>query len=106
MNRRRSVGSVLLIFLQVAVCSTFVASPAHAQSEDQVKAAFLFNFARYVEWPSSAFASGGDPIRIKISLGSISNWCVDPHPGIIDQIIESGFAPICQGLFQLCFEGG
>jgi len=40
------------------------APPAAAQSEDQIKAAFLFNFARYVEWPDSAFASGSDAVRI------------------------------------------
>lgn len=40
------------------------ATPARAQSEDQIKAAFLFNFARYVEWPDSAFESGSAPVRI------------------------------------------
>ena len=40
------------------------ASVANAQSEDQVKAAFLFNFARYVEWPSDAFPSDDSAVRI------------------------------------------
>ena len=35
-----------------------------AQSEDQVKAAFLFNFARYVEWPAEAFEGSGAAITI------------------------------------------
>jgi len=49
--------------LGALVAMTNVA-PARAQSEDQIKAAFLFNFARYVEWPDSAFSGGGAPVRI------------------------------------------
>lgn len=42
----------------------------HAQAaeagieEYQVKAAFLFNFAKFVEWPAQAFKSPGEPIGI------------------------------------------
>jgi hypothetical protein len=42
----------------------------HAQAgeatieEYQVKAAFLFNFAKFVEWPARAFKSAGSPIEI------------------------------------------
>jgi hypothetical protein len=37
-----------------------------ALSEYQVKALFLFNFAKYVEWPAQAFASANTPITIGI----------------------------------------
>jgi hypothetical protein len=33
----------------------------------QVKAAFLFNFAKFVEWPSAAFANRTDPFTFCIS---------------------------------------
>lgn len=52
------------MFLQAFVLSSLPATAAWAQSEDQVKAAFLFNFARYVEWPPGAFGSGDAPVRI------------------------------------------
>jgi hypothetical protein len=39
-------------------------SPAF--DEYQVKAAFLYNFAKFVEWPQGAFASPTDPIGICI----------------------------------------
>lgn len=39
-------------------------SAGHARSEDQIKAAFLLNFARYVEWPDTAFSGADAPIRI------------------------------------------
>lgn len=51
----------MLFAVLVAVLSPRI---AFAQSEDQVKAAFLFNFVRYVEWPESAFASPDAAIRI------------------------------------------
>jgi hypothetical protein len=35
---------------------------AQAQSDDQVKAAYLFNFARLVEWPAVAQSSAESPI--------------------------------------------
>jgi hypothetical protein len=35
-------------------------------SEYQLKAAFLFNFAKFVEWPPAAFAAGTSPIVIGV----------------------------------------
>ena len=57
--RRTLVGLVVCVFALGGPATT-----ARAQSEDQIKAAFLFNFARYVEWPDEAFASGSAPVRI------------------------------------------
>ena len=34
--------------------------------EYEVKAAFLYNFAQFVEWPAGTFASATDPIRLCI----------------------------------------
>jgi hypothetical protein len=54
----------------VRCCAFFVglfAAAAYGQQnaeEYQVKAAFLFNFAKFVEWPPQAFNSTSDPIVI------------------------------------------
>ncbi len=37
--------------------------PAEA-NEYELKAAFLFNFAKFVEWPPGTFSAAGDPIHI------------------------------------------
>jgi len=48
------------------LCMTFGDSIAGKTDEYQVKAAFLFNFAKFVEWPAKAFAKPGDPLVICI----------------------------------------
>jgi len=55
---------VRLIFI-VLVGVTARAQAGGAEMEEyQVKAAFLFNFAKFVEWPAQAFKSPGEPIAI------------------------------------------
>lgn len=49
--------------------------------EYRVKAAFLFNFAKFVEWPPQAFKSAGDPIAICV-VGK------DPFGGALDQAVS------------------
>jgi hypothetical protein len=47
----------------------FLAFGAQAQSqptEYQIKAAFLFNFAKFVEWPPEAFAETNSPIVVGV----------------------------------------
>jgi len=52
----------LLIALLIGA-SNLGARPA---TEYEVKAVFLFNFAKFVEWPSDAFANDSDPLVIGI----------------------------------------
>ena len=49
--------------------------------EYDVKAAFLLNFTRFIEWPASAFADATTPFRICI-LGR------DPFGHTLDEIVE------------------
>jgi uncharacterized protein DUF4154 len=50
-------------------------------SEYLIKAGFIYNFAKFVEWPSTAFAQPDSPIVIGV-LGT------DPFGNIIDRIVE------------------
>src|SRR5437764_14804811 len=50
-------------------------------SEYLIKAGFIFNFAKFVEWPSNAFAQPDSPIVIGV-LGT------DPFGTIIDKIVQ------------------
>jgi hypothetical protein len=76
--------NLLITFL--ALLSFDSAGWAHAQtaSEYEVKAAFLYNFAKFVEWPPEAFRNDGEGDSALI-VGIIGN---DPFGGVIDQIIN------------------
>lgn len=60
-RRRTAVKTVLLAF----VCLATLPRPVNATdlSEPELKAAFVFNFLRFIEWPQSAFASD-DNIKV------------------------------------------
>jgi hypothetical protein len=67
MPYKRSFGSSFLRMLSVAAVLTappgFAAS-AQEVNEYQVKAAYVYNLAKFVEWPSGAFHGATDPIGI------------------------------------------
>lgn len=50
-------------------------------TEYQVKAAYLFNFGQFVEWPASTFASAGAPFVIGI-VGD------DPFGSMLDDVVR------------------
>lgn len=54
-----------IFFAVILAClsGTAVGQSAHAR-EDQVKAAYLYNFAKFVEWPSTSFRNANDAIVI------------------------------------------
>jgi len=56
---RCSRGIALSILLSVHALG-------QSADEYQVKAAFLYNFAKFVEWPSQSFKSPSDPILIGV----------------------------------------
>ena len=71
----------LRIFL-VALVGTAIPS-AHTQtpSEYAVKAAFVFNFAKFVEWPATAFRNNQSPVTICV-VGE------DPFGKMLDDTIK------------------
>jgi hypothetical protein len=51
----------------IAILGAAAVAGAIGQSDEyQVKAAFLFNFAKFVEWPAKSFSKPSDPIVICI----------------------------------------
>jgi YfiR/HmsC-like len=72
---------VACAWLNVAVASAGLApGPGSPQAlpEYVLKAAFLYNFALFVQWPDGAFASAGEPVVVGI-VGS------DPFGDVIDR---------------------
>jgi hypothetical protein len=65
----RAPGLLARALLAAACCLAFapVASSAdQASREYLLKAAFLFNFTQFVEWPAESFADDAAPIRIGV----------------------------------------
>jgi hypothetical protein len=69
------------LILLILVSTLLLSAPAHSVSptEYQVKAAFLYNFAKFVEWPAEAF-QGNKPFVIGI-VGH------DPFGNLIDEAV-------------------
>jgi YfiR/HmsC-like len=84
------------------------ASPVRPPDEYQVKAAFLYNFAKFVEWPSEAFESPGQSLVICV-LGedpfghaledAVSGRKVDGRAFAIRRISDGRQAHGCRILF-------
>ena len=55
--------------------------PDGPPDEYQVKAAFLYNFAKFIEWPSEAFENPSDPLMVCV-LGE------DPFGHALDDVIR------------------
>jgi len=80
----------------------------HAPSEYQVKAAFLFNFGKFVEWPQSSFASpqapfwvcvlGEDPFGSSLD-DTLRAKAIDGHPVSVTRIKGATSARGCQIVF-------
>lgn len=64
LHTRTAVFFVAASFAGLLVCSAL--SPQSDPSEDQVKAAFLFNFTKFVEWPDGSFETPQAPLVVGI----------------------------------------
>src|ERR1700722_19803093 len=81
-SRLRRISRVLWCVLAGAgLCLLPSCMDAQTDLEYQVKAAFLLNFAKFVEWPSSVFADADSPVTICI-LGK------DPFGRTIDELSQ------------------
>jgi hypothetical protein len=77
-------------------------------TEYQIKAAFIFNFAKFVEWPPAAFPKASSPIIVGV-LGdnpfhdalekTIRNKTVDEHPVVIREYRSAVDVTNCHILF-------
>lgn len=56
---------VAMVFI-ITSCAVFGSARPQTLNEYEAKAAFLFNFLRFVEWPSQAFADDSSPLVIGI----------------------------------------
>jgi len=73
-----------LQIIAIALCIAWAGRPwaaSDAAPEYEVKAAFLYNFAKFVEWPTAAFSNSEEPLEFCI-IGD------DPFGTSIDRIVK------------------
>jgi hypothetical protein len=73
--------AVLGMTLNWASTADAQAGDASDSSEYLIKAGFIYNFAKFVEWPAAAFSQPDSPIVIGV-LGT------DPFGNVLDRIVE------------------
>jgi hypothetical protein len=72
---------ILITCLALAATAEGGSATTSRADEYRVKAAFLYNIARFVDWPSAAFADGGAPVVVCV-LG------VDPFGAALDDALQ------------------
>jgi hypothetical protein len=103
LNLRRCVTRLILL-----MAVGHAAVQAQSVNEYQVKAAFLYNFAKFVEWPAGSFKNPADPIVICIlgrsPLGpsleqAVTGKQIEGHSLVIRQTQDPQEAAGCHLLF-------
>ena len=76
---RRALAAIAIV--TIAACARQTGAQGSASSEYQVKAAFLYHFAQFVEWPPEAFKDAHSPVTY-CTVGP------DPFQGALDSSLS------------------
>ena len=106
---RRRFAGIALLLLPAMFLAPGIPASADEPLEYQVKAAFLLNFTKFVEWPATAFPEQNSPLTICIvgadPFGNTLNEmvkgeAVNGHPIVIEKVAGTlTTAKSCQVLF-------
>jgi hypothetical protein len=80
MRRYSRFAAVAVLTTSMMLLNAFPFALQEPSTEYQVKAAFLYNFARFVEWPSESFPRPDSPFTI-CTAG-------DPFQGALDKTVQ------------------
>jgi hypothetical protein len=103
-----SLRRVLWVLGAVVLCLSGVSAQSPTADEYQVKATFLYNFAKFVEWRPSSFPDASAPLRICVfgqdpfgqELRDItSEKTVNGRRLQVDQVVDLQLARTCHILF-------
>jgi hypothetical protein len=109
MTRRRSLGAILLLTFAMLVAPA--ARSQEAMSVEQLKAAFLYNFVRFVEWPTNALGADSTPLTIGVIGGAsgdkfatelaslLKEKKAHNHPLVVKKFSNPSDAASCQVVF-------
>lgn len=83
----KTVAKSILLCLAIAGLGLRIATAAPAASEYEVKAAFLYNFIKFVEWPPKAFPNRNSPLIIGV-LGDDPFFSPSAKINYLDQTVD------------------
>lgn len=63
-RRQRHLVTSRRVALTLLLVATAIASAGAAPSEAELRAAFVYNFTKFIEWPGGSFASPEAPLRV------------------------------------------
>jgi hypothetical protein len=104
----KAARSVFVLVLIVACASPPVNSQTLSLTEEQIKAGFLFNFTKFVEWPSDRFADSMAPIVLgivgetavaKLLADVAVGKSVNGRPVVVKQLKEGQELKTCHIVF-------
>ena len=107
----RAALRVALMPLGLGFLLSFSIEPAALATEPNgeylLKSAFLYNFAKFVEWPDSTFSSGSTPLTICVlgndpfgsSLDAIEGKTIKGRALVVKRLRSVGGAKDCQMLY-------
>jgi len=107
---RRFPAAVLVIVVSVLIPEFGAWCQTSQPTEYQLKAAFLFNFAKFIDWPSKAFSDAQSPFTICVigrdPFGSfldeyLADKTIDNRPISIKRFSSPGVPP--QSRCQIAF---
>ena len=76
------LGATYLLLLSLLLTPVRGQAQTPPPTEQQIKAAFIFNFAKFVEWPSSVFSNASTPLVIGV-LGE------NPFGTVLEQTVRN-----------------
>lgn len=101
-------GPAAIVLLTVLCIPAAISAADEPSREYQVKAAFLFNFAQFTQWPDSAFSRSDDPLVVAV-IGqnpfgpvlqqTLEGKSISGHPIVVRYIDSSGDLSGCHLLF-------
>jgi YfiR/HmsC-like len=106
MLRKNAILSLLVALTALAGSMTALAQPS--LSEYKLKALFLYNFGKFVEWPTNDFPSANAPMIIGVygenPFGNdlkdiVKGQTINGHPLVVRQIILLSDLKTCHILF-------
>src|SRR5580704_14845077 len=98
------------VWIKAMILGILLATAAWGQRDEEyrVKAAFLFNFAKFVEWPRRVFKTSADPITICVAgqnpfgnalTDAVRGKTVDGRTFVVRQVPSEQPVTGCQILF-------